>query len=99
MITQEKIDVTKTKTKDIHPDFIAKIEHVGETKLLDAKKATGKHFRLVHDGKVAFIIEGTEKNETTTIHEVEEFATEQGALDRVKALGLKHEKQEAATLQ
>ena len=93
MIKQQRIDVTKLKQDDIHPDHKSKVvtvedEEKGELKFLPVKKITGKSFRLVHDGKVAFIIEGTEENETTTIHSVEEFSTEKQALNRVKALGL-----------
>ena len=91
MITQEKIDITDIKTKDIYPDVLTKIEIVGETKLLPVNKASGGGFRLVHDGKKAFIIEGDDKNITETIHAIEEFVTEQLALDRIKELKLDYE--------
>lgn len=54
-------------------------------------RSSGVGFRLVHDGKKAFIIEGTKKNITETIHNIEEFVTEKGALDRIKVLGLEYE--------
>lgn len=56
-----------------------------------AKRANGQAFRLVHDKKkVLDLIEGTDKTITSTIHEMEEFATEKEALDRIKALGLEY---------
>ncbi len=56
------------------------------------KNVTGKMFRLVHDGKkVMALIEGTDITRTSTMHEVEEFETEQLALNRIKDLGLEHE--------
>jgi len=103
MIKQQRIDVTKLKQNEIHPDFRSKIKNIEIKyedkeskwiKVLPVKKITGKGFRLVHDGKVAFIIEGTEKNETTTMQEVEEFGTEQEAKDRVVTLGLELKKEE-----
>lgn len=104
MIKQQRIDVTDIKPEEIHPDFQSKVvdvemkiedEESKWIKILPVKKITGKSFRLVHDGETAFIIEGTEENETTTMHEVEEHNTEQQAMNRVKALGLKL-KQETA---
>jgi len=53
-------------------------------------KSTGKCFRLVHNKEIAFIIEGTDKNETSSVHKIEEFSTEQECLDRIKELGLKY---------
>ena len=57
----------------------------------EANKATGKKFRLVHDGKTAYIVEGSDKNETVSIFTIEEFDTEKEALDRITKLGLKYE--------
>jgi len=107
MIKQQRIDVTKFNQNQIHPDFRSKIKDVEIKyedkeskwiKVLPVKKITGKGFRLVHDGKVAFIIEGTDKNETTTMQEVEEFGTEQEAKNRVKALGLEVKKEKKAEM-
>jgi len=57
--------------------------------------ATGKMFRLVHDGKTAFtIIEGTDKNQTACTHNIEEFETVQECLDQIKELGLQYNPQE-----
>lgn len=56
-----------------------------------AKRANGQAFRLVHDNKkVMALIAGTDKTVTSTIHEMEELATEKEALDRIKALGLEY---------
>lgn len=53
------------------------------------KNVTGEGFRLVHDRKrVVMLIEGTEETITSTKHEVEEFKTEQEALDWIKKMGL-----------
>ena len=77
MISTEKVNVV---------DSISKI-----TKEFTINKAKGENFRLVHDGKTAFtIIEGTDKNETSCVHKIEEFSTEQECLDRIKELGLKY---------
>jgi len=55
-------------------------------------KVTKKGFRLVHDdNNVLSLIEGTDNNQTMTIHRVEEFATEKEAMIRIKVLGLKYE--------
>ena len=78
MISTEKINVV---------DSISKI-----TKEFTINKAKGENFRFVHDSKTAFtIIEGTDKNETSCIHIIEEFATNQECLDRIKELGLKYD--------
>ncbi len=51
--------------------------------------ATGPWYRLVTIGKKATIINATEtETQTSTRHQIKEFATEQEALDRVKELGL-----------
>lgn len=51
--------------------------------------ASGKTFRLIHDGKkVLALIPGTEDTVTSTLHPIEEFETEKQALDRIKDLGL-----------
>jgi len=52
---------------------------------IETKRVTGKNFRLVHDTKnVITVIEGTEKSTTHTIHEVEEFETEQEVQDFIE---------------
>ena len=102
MIKQQRIDVTNTKTEDIHPDFLSKVvdteikfedKESEWIKTLSMNIATGKHFRLCYNGEIAFIVEGTEELETATMLQVEEFATEQLALSRVNALGLKLKKE------
>lgn len=59
------------------------------------KTITGDKYRLIHDNtKVLALIDGSEQSKTTTIHEVEEFETEQQAIQRIEDLGLEYEKQE-----
>ena len=77
MILTEKASIIDSKTKIVSEFTI--------------NKSTGKCFRLVYDSKTAFtIIEGTDKNETSCIHIIEEFKTKQECLDRIKKLGLKY---------
>jgi len=55
-------------------------------------KASGKAWRLVHDGKnVITLIEGTDKDTTGTIHTIEEFSTEKLALKGIEAKKLIYE--------
>jgi len=93
MIAQEltKLKITEEEAKKT---LVYKAENYDKVKkefTFTKNNATGKAFRLVHDGTKAFIIEGTTENITTTIHAVEEFVTEQEALDRIKVLGLEYE--------
>ena len=99
MITKRVGKIKSTDIKDA--SLITKIEKVYDEKkdenvptgllLFDVNKASGKAFRLVHDGTKAFIIEGDENTVTETILEIEEFATEKEALKRVDELGLEYE--------
>lgn len=50
-----------------------------------AWKAIGKGFRVVHN---VGLIEGTDKDMTTSTHEIEEFQTSEKAEVRAKELGL-----------
>jgi len=51
--------------------------------------ASGKTFRLIHDGKkVLALVAGAVDTVTSTLHPIEEFETEKQALDRIKDLGL-----------
>ena len=57
--------------------------------------ASGALFRLVHDGtKVISLIEGTDKDKTTSENTIVEFLTEQEALDFIQAEGLEYENPE-----
>ena len=87
--TIKVIDEKEAQKKPVY-DKVSSIydKEKGELEF-DYKTVTGKDWRLVHDGvKVHGLIEGGEKGETVTIHEVEEFATKQECLDRIKDLGL-----------
>ena len=65
-----------------------------------ANRATGKNFRLVHNGETALaVIDGTEKTVTTTIYQIEEFDTKKKALDRIDKLGLEYENPEQIQLE
>lgn len=47
-------------------------------------QATEKMWRLVHDGdKVISLHQGTEKSMTTSVHPIEEFSTEEKALEKM----------------
>ena len=50
------------------------------------KLVTGKMQRLVSNDKIGVIalIDGTDRTATWTIHDVEEFATEELAMDRIE---------------
>ena len=53
--------------------------------------AIGAKWRLVYDEeKVLTIVEGTDNNQTSSTHEIEEFDTEQAVLDRIEELGLEY---------
>ena len=54
-----------------------------------ANCATGKGFRLIHNSKIAFgIIEGSDKDRTVTIHNIEEANTRAQAIKLIGQLGL-----------
>jgi hypothetical protein len=56
------------------------------------ENATQKAFRLVWEDKKYFaLIEGTDKTITSTLHIIEEFETEEQALDRIEILGLEYD--------
>ena len=56
------------------------------------KKITGKAWRLVYDGpKGITLINGTDKNITTLIHDVLEYETEALALKAIEQLGFEIE--------
>ena len=55
------------------------------------ENATQKAFRLVWEGKKCFVlVEGTDKTITSTLHIIEEFITEEQALDRIEELKLEY---------
>ena len=106
MITKRVGKIKSTDMKDA--SLVTRIEKIYDEKkdekkdenvstgllLFDVNKASGKAFRLVHDGTKAFIIEGDENTVTETILEIEEFVTEKEALKRVDELGLEYAKPE-----
>lgn len=93
-ITKLKMEEKEAEKAYKHKDTFYDKEK-GEL-ILTINKASGKAFRLVHDGNEAFIIEGDEKTVTETIHEVEEFNTEKQVLKRIAKLGLKYDPPEVA---
>ena len=55
----------------------------------ECKAITGENWRLIYnDKKVIAKIKGTKQSRTVTIHTVEEFASEEEALERIDTLGL-----------
>lgn len=54
-------------------------------------EAKGRAFRLVHDDKSGFVIEGTGETITTSMHAIEEFDTEKKFLDRIEILNLEYD--------
>ena len=91
-ITKEiikNIPEDKAKSKKVYNLIDSKYDKEQKQLEFSYNTATGKNFRLVHDGKTAFvIIEGTEKGATDTIHNIEEFKTEKECLDQIEKLGL-----------
>lgn len=85
-LSKEKAEKTK-----VYKDGKATYDPVYAGISFDANEKTGPGFALVHDGTKAFaIIEGSEGSVTTSIHDIEEFTTRQGVLDRITDLGLKY---------
>lgn len=56
------------------------------------ENATQKAFRLVWEGKKCFVlVEGTGETVTSTLHIIEEFVTEEQALNRIEELQLEYD--------
>ena len=54
-------------------------------------EAKERAFRLVHDDKRAYVIEGADETITTTMLAIEEFDTEREILDRIETLNLEYD--------
>ena len=97
----------KSVQKEIHTIKISEIEaqkkaaYTSKEAVYDKAKgelvfvvenAKGKAFRLVHDGKKCFtLVEGSNLTITSSLHIIEEFATEEQALQRIKDLKLEYD--------
>ena len=89
MIREHKIHMRVPHEKAKKLAAYKKGKHKDGVLSFTAKHAKGKAWRLVHNGSKAIaLIDGTDNCETTTIHELEEFATKEDALNRIKELNL-----------